>query len=130
MTRRQLLNVGMAGAASLALGGCSLSIGEGDQIGRLVRSAVPLPDPFGVPLPIPPVLAPVGSEDGVDVYEIVQQERRAEILPGLTTPIWGYNGIYPGPTIEAHRGQTVVVRQRNEPAGSRVGSFARRSDAA
>jgi spore coat protein A len=114
MTRRQLLHVGMAGAASLVLGGCSVSFGEGDLIGRLAHSTAPLPEPFDVPLPVPPVLAPVRSEGGVDVYEIVQQERRAEILPGLTTPIWGYNGIFPGPTIEARRGQTVVVRQRNE----------------
>jgi spore coat protein A len=114
MTRRQILHLGMAGAASLALGGCSISFGEGDQIGRLARSAVPLPEPFGVPLPVPPLLAPVSSEDEVDIYEIVQQERRAEILPGLPTPIWGYNGIFPGPTIEARRGRTVVVRQRNE----------------
>jgi spore coat protein A len=104
----------MASAASLALGGCSISFGDGDQIGRLVRSAVPLPEPFGVPLPVPPVLEPVRREDGVDVYEIVQQEGQAEILPGLATPIWGYNGIFPGPTIEARRDRTVVVRQRNE----------------
>jgi spore coat protein A, manganese oxidase len=114
MTRRQILNFGIAGAASLALGGCSISFGEGDQIGRLARSAVPLPEPFGVPLPVPPVLELMRREDGADVYEIVQQERRAEILPGLTTPIWGYNGIFPGPTIEARRDRTVVVRQRNE----------------
>jgi hypothetical protein len=95
MTRRQLLNLGMAGAASLALGGYSISFGEGDQIGRLARSAVPLPEPFGVPLPVPPVLAPLRSQDGIDIYQIVQQERRADILPGLTTPIWGYNGIFP-----------------------------------
>ena len=75
MTRRQLLNFGMAGAASLALGGCSSSFGEGDQIGRLASSAlVPLPEPFGVPLPVPPVLTPLRSQDGIDIYQIVQQE--------------------------------------------------------
>ena len=114
MTRRQILNFGLAGAASLALGGCSISFGEGAQIGRLARSAVPLPEPFGVPLPVPPVIEPVRRDDGVDVYEIVQLEGWAEILPGLRTPIWGYNGIFPGPTIEARRDRTVVVRQRNE----------------
>jgi spore coat protein A, manganese oxidase len=114
MTRRQILNFGITGAASLALGGCSISFGEGDHIGRLALSAVPLPEPFSMPLPVPPVLEPVRREDGVDVYEIVQQERRTEILPGLMTPIWGYNGIFPGPTIEARRDRSVVVRQRNE----------------
>jgi spore coat protein A, manganese oxidase len=114
MTRRQIVQFGFASAASLAIGGCSVSFGEGDLIGRLARSELPLPEPFAVPLPVPPVLAPVRREDGVDVYEIAHQERRAEILPGLTTPIWGYNGVFPGPTIEARRGRTVKVRQRNE----------------
>ena len=29
-------------------------------------------------------------------------------------PIWGYDGIFPGPTIEARRGRRSVVRHRNE----------------
>ena len=37
-----------------------------------------------------------------------------EILPGLKTEVWGYDGIFPGPTIEARRDRPVVVRQRNE----------------
>jgi spore coat protein A len=36
-----------------------------------------------------------------------------EILPGLTTPIWGYNGTFPGPTIKARSNRRVVVRQTN-----------------
>ncbi len=35
------------------------------------------------------------------------------IIPGTQTTIWGYNGIYPGPTIRATRGREVVVRQLN-----------------
>ena len=34
--------------------------------------------------------------------------------PGVDDADLGYNGIFPGPTIEARRGQTVMVRQRNE----------------
>ena len=37
----------------------------------------------------------------------------AEVLPGFETPIYGYEGIYPGPTIRARTGREVVVRQRN-----------------
>ena len=37
----------------------------------------------------------------------------AEILPGFQTPIYGYEGVYPGPTIRARKGRKVVVRQRN-----------------
>jgi len=34
----------------------------------------------------------------------------ASIIPGLQTPIWGFNGLYPGPTFLATRGRTTVVR--------------------
>ena len=39
---------------------------------------------------------------------------RQEILPGLKTEIWGYDGIFPGPTIESRRGRRAIVRHRNE----------------
>lgn len=82
--------------------------------GALRRSAAPLPEPFGVPLPIPPVLRPVRSDATTDYYEITQRAGRAAILPGLATEIWGYNGIFPGPTIETRQGRRAVVRHRNE----------------
>ena len=40
-------------------------------------------------------------------------EGLAEILPGFQTPIYGYDGIYPGPTIRARKGRAAVVRQKN-----------------
>ncbi len=39
---------------------------------------------------------------------------RQKILPGLKTEVWRYDGIFPGPTIEARRDTEVVVRQANE----------------
>ena len=36
-----------------------------------------------------------------------------EILPGLSTPVAGYNGIFPGPTIRAKRGTRIELRMRN-----------------
>src|SRR5215207_7243181 len=115
VTRRQFAGLGLIGMAGLAvpLASCSVS-DEQDQIGKVVHSSIPLPEPFGVPLPIPPILAPTHSDDGVDIYEIVQQEAQAEIISGVSTTFWGYNGIFPGPTIEARRDRAVVVRQRNE----------------
>ena len=50
---------------------------------------------------------------GVDVYDVDIQEGLAEILPGFQTPIYGYEGIYPGPTIRARKGRTTIVRQKN-----------------
>jgi spore coat protein A len=68
---------------------------------------------FRVPLPIPRVLQPERSDSSTDYYRIVQQEAFAEILPGLRTRIWGYEGSFPGPTIEARRGRTAVVTYTN-----------------
>jgi FtsP/CotA-like multicopper oxidase with cupredoxin domain len=55
----------------------------------------------------------VRSERGVDFYEVEIREGLAEILPGFQTPIYGYDGVYPGPTIRARKGRGSVVRQHN-----------------
>ena len=137
MTRREMLRL-VGGAAILLplLSACSVgkssdpSASSGSKIGdspvgsgqsapdgstgALQRSTAALPAPFSVPLPIPSVLRPVRSDATTDYYEIIQRAARATILPGLTTEIWGYNGIFPGPTIETRRGRKAVVRHRNE----------------
>ncbi len=48
-----------------------------------------------------------------DYYEVVVKPGVASILPGLLTPIWGFNGLYPGPTFLARRERTVIVRLLN-----------------
>ncbi len=68
---------------------------------------------FSVPLPIVPTLAPTSSDATTDYYDVVMRVGQKEIIPGTLTTIWGYNGIYPGPTIRAQRGRTVVIRQVN-----------------
>ncbi len=70
--------------------------------------------PFSRDLPIPPTLAPQSTRQGVDVYAMDIQEGLAEILPGFETPIYGYEGIYPGPTIRARKGRPTIVRQTNK----------------
>ena len=116
ISRGEFLRLGLAGSAILALpfgtSGCSGS-GEGST-GTLLLSKAKLPDPFGVPLPMPPVLEPVRSDANADYYEITQKIGEAEILPGKKTEVWGYNGIFPGPTIESRSGRKTVVCQTNE----------------
>lgn len=115
LTRRELLR--LAGAAALALpfaAGCTSDDLVGSSTGALLRSRVPLPPPFTVPLPVPPVLRPVRTDATSDHYEITQRPARARILPDLATEVWGYEGIFPGPTIEARAGRRVVVTHRNE----------------
>ncbi|OZM70379.1 copper oxidase [Amycolatopsis antarctica] len=84
------------------------------RTGEQLVSQVPLPEPFRVPLPIPRTLDPIGSGPYEDRYEIVQRLGTSEIVPGLRTPIWGYDGTFPGPTIESTSGRTAIVRHRNE----------------
>jgi FtsP/CotA-like multicopper oxidase with cupredoxin domain len=69
---------------------------------------------FRCPLPIPEVLSPARRDATTDYYEIVQRETFAEILPGMRTRIWGYNGSFPGPTIEGHHGRMTVVTYKND----------------
>jgi len=71
---------------------------------------------FRSPLPIPPVLRPVRQDATTDYYEIAQREASAEIVPGTRTRIWGYEGMFPGPTIEARRGRKTVVTHTNRLA--------------
>jgi spore coat protein A len=114
ISRRQFLKLGLAGGVALALPfGASACSDEGST-GTLLPSRAKLPEPFKVPLPLPPVLEPARTHAGIDYYEITQRAGKAEILPGLETEVWGYDGIFPGPTIESRSGRKIVVRQRND----------------
>ncbi|PRY59678.1 multicopper oxidase family protein [Glycomyces artemisiae] len=116
VSRRRALAIG-AGIGAVAAGGLALSAGwarRPAETGDQLRSAVPLPEPFTVPLPIPPVLAPVESTADGDRYELVQQEIDAEVIPGFATRLWTYDGVFPGPTIESRRGRHTTVLHRNE----------------
>jgi spore coat protein A, manganese oxidase len=113
ISRREFLGLGLVAGMGLTIPfGASACSGEGST-GTLLPSKARLPDPFGVPLPVPPVLAPVRSDAVVDYYKVTQKAGKAEILPGLQTEVWGYDGIFPGPTIESRSGRKIVIRQHN-----------------
>ncbi|MFM9372781.1 multicopper oxidase family protein [Streptomyces sp. Da 82-17] len=116
LNRRRVLGIGGA-LGLMAAGGLSASAALARRpavTGAELRSAVPLPPPYRVPLPIPDVLAPTGTSGGVDRYEMTQRETTAQILPGVRTPLWTYEGTFPGPTVESRRGRAVRVTHRNE----------------
>jgi spore coat protein A len=110
LRRRGFLGLlGATGVAGLSgLSGCGT-----ETLGELLTSRMPLPRPFQVPLPIPPVARPVRSAGDTDYYEITQRPAEVEILPGVRTTIWGFDGRFPGPTIEARSGRRSVVRHHN-----------------
>jgi spore coat protein A len=63
------------------------------------------------PLPIPPVLQSSGIVNGLPRYNInmseFQQRLHSQLPP---TTLWGYNGLYPGPTFEMRSGMPVTVK--------------------
>ncbi|MFG3065436.1 multicopper oxidase family protein [Streptomyces sp. NPDC048231] len=81
---------------------------------RMLTSQVKLPAQFRSPLPIPEQLKPTKQTSDTDYYEIVQSQAKVEIIPGLKTPIMGYNGTFPGPTIIQNPGRRVVVTHKND----------------
>ncbi|MFP5214047.1 MAG: multicopper oxidase family protein [Acidobacteriota bacterium] len=69
-------------------------------------------------LPRPKVLAATKKTTTTDFYTIDIKEVSQQLSSGLPpTPVWTYNGLYPGPTIEAQRfRETVVTFNNNLPA--------------
>lgn len=88
------------------------------EIGRPEQDEGASLSKFSEPLSIPAVLRPVHGED----LEMVMSETRQVLHRDLgRTAVWGYNGSYPGPTIEVLRNQLVTVRWDNRlPASHRL----------
>ena len=116
ITRRGALTRGFGGIALV----CSFKAdqrkaGGGKKTSAFVRSASSTPfDPFQRDVPIPPVATPTSATKQLEQYTITMKPGTADILPGLDTPVLGYNGLFPGPTIKATRGREVQVRQINQ----------------
>jgi blue copper oxidase len=65
-------------------------------------------------LRVPPLLDPPPDASGRKVFDLTLEQGRAELLPGEPTDTWGVNGAYLGPTLRASRGDTLLMRVRNE----------------
>lgn len=106
---------GFLGVAGMAVGvaGCGLDF-KPSQSAELLKSEVPLPEAFAVPLPIPSVAKPIRTANGVDHYRITQRKAKLELLPGLRTEVLGYDGQFPGPTFDVRSGRTIAVEQVNQ----------------
>jgi len=70
----------------------------------------PVLTPFVDALRIPPVLSPV-MRGKTQHYTITMKAALAKLHRDLPmTVIWGFDGLFPGPTIKATKGQPVVIR--------------------
>lgn len=72
-------------------------------------------DKFVDALPIPPVLKAKGKRDGIPFYEVTMKQFQQKLHRDLPpTTVWGYNGMYPGPTFEVKRNQPILVKWENQ----------------
>jgi len=110
-SRREILRC--AGLSGLVLPGLETGCVQPRPEARMIPSLAPLPSPFRVPLPIISSLKPVRSDTDVDFYDVTVRPANAKILPAMNTTVWGYDGVFPGPTIEARVGRRVSLRLRN-----------------
>ncbi|MGH2821231.1 MAG: multicopper oxidase family protein, partial [Actinomycetota bacterium] len=111
LSRREMVKLGVVGSAALMLPLERLARTQLQLTNRLPESQ--LPEPFQVPFERPPVLRPVRRTDRKDFYNVSMRAANVEIIPGLRTRIWGYNGTFPGPTIKMRKGRRAIVEFRN-----------------
>ena len=115
LSRRDVLKVSALGAAAVALP--FEQTVRAKSASRIAASL--LPKPYVAPFVVPPVAQPKGTTKGLDgvtdvpLYDITQKEGLAQILPTIKTPIFGYDGIAPGPTILARKGRPIAVKMTN-----------------
>jgi spore coat protein A len=116
VTRRTALGQGFSGVFLV----CSFAAdkrprpAKGTTTSAWARASAAGPfEPFQRDVPLLPVARPVEQTRTLQKYVSEMKPGEASILPGLTTPILGYYGMYPGPTFRATRGRAVEVRQIN-----------------
>jgi spore coat protein A, manganese oxidase len=107
LSRRRLLRRSLYTAAGLTLKKGVSALGQTMASPTPVRSAVKLTR-YVDPLPIPPVIGATGDVNELIEIEMRQFQRKVHRdLP--PTFLWGYNGSWPGPTIEAQSGHPLNI---------------------
>ena len=104
--RRAFTRFGLLTAAGLILPKSTLPLSAADAANL---SPVNLP-PFVDPLPIPPKLVHRPGVPASIRMNSFRQKIHRDLPP---TSLWGYNGSWPGPTIEVRRGQPFSVNWFN-----------------
>lgn len=121
VSRRNFLAMGGFGALAAA----SVSI----PFSSVSAQSAPVLDgsklkPYQLAFKRPPTLAPyrtgINPDDGKpqNFYTVTELAATATMVPGLKTRILGYNGTFPGPTINIEQGTHAVVTMRNQLPGS------------
>ena len=135
-TRRDVLKIGALGSLTVAgVGLADTSRASETRPPALASTLAPAntPVPYTGVFRRPPELVPYADrfDDGdparpFDHYAVTEGWGPATSLPGgLSTPVAGYNGIFPGPTIRVRRGTRSggadAQRLPGAPASCRLG---------
>jgi len=115
LSRRQLFGLSGGVVAGVALGACGVALtAPGGSTGAVLPSEVPLPKPFTTDLPPLATARTRPLRGGGRKGTLTTRRRGTEILPGRTTEIAGYDGTFPGPLLEATKGEPLHLTLRNE----------------
>ena len=116
ITRRDALAIGALGG----LGAAGLTLPLGASVQAKSASALrdrDMPKPYVAAFRRAPVL---GYENKVDadgpyrLYTVTEKGGNAQIVNNRTTPVYGYNGQVPGPTVVVDQGTRAKLRVRNQ----------------
>jgi spore coat protein A len=107
LSRRRLLRSSVYSAFGLTLNKGVPALGQMMASPAQIRSGIKL-TPYVDPLVVPHVLHATGKSNEVINIELRQfQQRVHRDLPATT--LWGYDGSWPGPTIEVQSGQALNI---------------------
>ena len=120
VSRRDLIKVGgLGGLGIIGAGLVTVPISTVSAKSASQLKSSDMPRPYVAAFVRPPVLSPFSvstDPDGAKVnhYRITMRQAAAQILPRKKTNILGFNGIFPGPTIELEQGTRSKVHMRNQ----------------
>ncbi len=118
VSRREALGLGALGALGVA--GLTLPFGGGAGVEAKSISTLAarnFPVPFRAGFVRPRYLPSTLMEDANGRYRlftVTQKQAMATIVPGLSTPVYAYEGEVPGPIVKVAQGTRVKLRVRNQ----------------
>jgi spore coat protein A len=128
--RRFFLKVGGAVGLTRAVGGTAILTSLFPRTGRTqaqhhlrtplqTNTAAKSLSKFVDELPIPSTISPSGTLKGAPLYDVKMRPLQQKLHRDLpATALWGYNGMYPGPTFEVRRGKPIAVKWENQLPGT------------
>ena len=118
LSRRRLLKSGLYTAAGVSLSKGIPAVGQAMASPAPVRSGITLTR-YVDPLPLPPIVRSTGRAGETIELDMVQVQQKVhrDLQP---TTLWGYNGSWPGPTIEAQSGKTLNIKWTSKLSGTHL----------